>query len=226
MKFKLAFSVVGVTLLSATVPELVCAQELGRVLSSTPLIQQIAVPRQICANEQVAVQQPKSGAGAVMGALAGGAIGNQIGRGAGQAAATMLGIVGGAMMGDHIEGGPAAQLETVQRCTTQTVVENRTMGYQVVYEYAGKQYSVQMPNDPGPTIALQVAPAGASLPNQPSAPVATTTVTVSPPPVVVGNPQPVYYYAPYGPYYGSGYSPYYGPTVNLRWGEWEHRRWR
>jgi len=223
MKFKLIVSVFGIALLTAEGPA--HAQELGRVLSSTPLIQQIAVPRQICSNEQVAVQQEKSGAGAVMGALAGGAIGNQIGRGAGQAAATMLGIVGGAMMGDRIEGAPAAQLQTVQRCTTQTVVENRTMGYQVVYEYAGKQYSVQMPNDPGPTIALQVAPAGAATPSQVSAPVATT-VTVSPPPVVVGNPQPVYYYAPYGPYYGSGYAPYYGPTVNLRWGEWEHRHWR
>ena len=222
MKFKLASSVFSVAWLMASTAGQAHAQEMGRVLSSTPLIQQVAVPRQVCANEQVAVQQPKSGAGAVMGALAGGAIGNQIGRGAGQAAATMLGIMGGAVMGDRIEGSPAPQVATVQRCTTQTIMENRTMAYQVVYEYAGKQYSVQMPNDPGPTIALQVAPAGGMV-SEPAPPLTTSTVTVTPAPVIVGNPQPVYYY---GPYYGPGYAPYYGPSVHLRWGEWDHRHWR
>jgi hypothetical protein len=29
-----------------------------------------------------------------------------------------------------------------------------------VYEYGGRQHSVQMPNDPGPTIRLQVTPMG------------------------------------------------------------------
>ena len=219
MKFKLAFSVFSVAVAGAWLPAQ--AQEVGRVLSSTPLIQQVSVPRQVCSTEQVAVQQPKSGAGALIGAIAGGAIGNQIGHGAGNAAATMLGLMGGAVMGDRIEGAPPAQLENVQRCTTQNMLENRTLGYQVVYEYAGKQYSVQMPSDPGPTIALQVAPAGGSVSN--AAPTAPTTYTAvvpaNPAPVVINAPAPVYYYSPY-------YAPYYGPAVNLRWGEWEHRRWR
>lgn len=47
------------------------AQEMGRVLSATPIVQQMGVPRQVCSNEQVAVQQPKSGAGALMAALPG-----------------------------------------------------------------------------------------------------------------------------------------------------------
>jgi hypothetical protein len=36
-----------------------------------------------------------------------------------------------------------------------------TIGYNVTYEFGGHQYSVQIPNDPGPTILLQVSPVGA-----------------------------------------------------------------
>eukprot|EP01041_Mallomonas_annulata_P033129 gene33129-55708_t len=50
------------------------AQELGRVLSSTAVIQQVGVPRQVCTTDQVTVQPSKSGAGAAMGAIAGGAL--------------------------------------------------------------------------------------------------------------------------------------------------------
>ncbi|MEI8031503.1 MAG: hypothetical protein WCH35_17145, partial [Comamonadaceae bacterium] len=70
------------------------AQEVGQVISSTPIMQQVGVPRQVCTTEQVAVQQPKSGAGALMGAIAGGAMGNAVGGGNGKTAATMLGIFG------------------------------------------------------------------------------------------------------------------------------------
>ena len=68
------------------------AQEVGKVISSTPIIQQVAVPRQVCNNQQVVTEGQKSGAGAAMGAIAGGAIGNQIGNGSGRALATMAGI--------------------------------------------------------------------------------------------------------------------------------------
>lgn len=144
--------------------------EMGRVISSTPVIQQVAVPRQVCSNQPVAVQQPKSGAGAVMGALAGGAMGNAIGDGGGRAAATILGLVGGALLGDRIEGSPGAQVQNVQQCSTQTFYENRTVAYNVTYEYAGKQYSVQMPQDPGPYVRLQITPVGGSTSAAPPAP--------------------------------------------------------
>jgi uncharacterized protein YcfJ len=134
------------------------AQELGRVISSTAVIQQVSVPRQVCTTDQVTVQPSKSGAGAIMGAIAGGAVGNAVGDGSGRTIATILGFVGGAMLGDRIEGAPAAQTQNVQRCSTQTFYENRTVGYNVIYEYAGRQYTVQLPNDPGPTIRLQVTP--------------------------------------------------------------------
>lgn len=185
------------------------AQELARVVSSTPVISQVAQPRNVCTTEQVAVQPQKSGAGALMGAIAGGAMGNAVGGGGGKAAATMLGIMGGAIVGDNIEGAPAAQVQNVQRCHTQTFYENRTVAYNVVYEYAGKQYAVQMPNDPGPTIQIQVSPVGAVSQNAPQEQV-TTIVT-----------QPIY------PVYVQ--RPYYPPvSVDLGIGYWSggHRHWR
>jgi uncharacterized protein YcfJ len=134
------------------------AQEVGKVISSTPIIQQVAVPRQVCNNQQVVSEGQKSGAGAAMGAIAGGAIGNSMGQGSGRAAATMLGLFGGAILGDKVEGGGAPEVRNVQSCSQQMFYENRTMAYNVVYEFAGKQYSVQMPQDPGPTVRLQITP--------------------------------------------------------------------
>lgn len=134
------------------------AQEVGRVISSTPIIQQVAVPRQVCNNEQVVTPGQKSGAGAAMGAIAGGAIGNSMGQGSGRAAATVLGLFGGAILGDKVEGNAPPEVRNVQSCTQQMFYENRTMAYNVVYEFAGKQYTVQMPSDPGPTVRLQITP--------------------------------------------------------------------
>lgn len=139
---------------------LALAQDYGRVISATPILQQVSTPRQVCTTEQVNVQQPKSGAGAVMGAIAGGAMGNAVGGGSGRTAATVLGLVGGAMIGDRIEGSSPNQVQNVQRCATQNFYENRTVAYSVVYEYAGKQYSTQMLNDPGDSIQLQITPVG------------------------------------------------------------------
>ncbi len=136
------------------------AQDYGRVISATPVIQQVTTPRQVCTTEQVSVQQPRSGAGALMGAIAGGAIGNSVGGGSGRTAATVLGVVGGAMVGDRIEGSSPNQVQNVQRCETQNFYENRTVAFNVVYEYAGKQYSAQMLSDPGDSIQLRITPVG------------------------------------------------------------------
>ena len=183
MQFSSSFlrpsSLAGALILSGlgTVSFTVLAQESGRVISSTPVIQQVAVPRQVCTNTQVATQGQKSGAGALMGAIAGGTVGNNVGAGSGRTAATMLGVLGGAILGDKVEGAPAPEVRTVQSCTNQIFYENRTTGYHVVYEFAGKQYTVQMPQDPGPTVRLQVtpmvpppSPVGAAVPPPGSAP--------------------------------------------------------
>jgi len=199
------------------------AQDVGRVISATPIIQQVGVPRQVCSTEQVAVQQQKSGAGAVMGAIAGGAMGNAIGGGAGKAAATMLGIIGGAVVGDRVEGAPMAQVQNVQRCTTQTFYENRPVAYNVVYEFAGKQYAVQMPNDPGPTISLQVSPVGAGAQMAPP----EGNVTYLQP--VYGQPVNVLVAPPaYPGYYARPYYPPIGIELDFGYGGGyrDHRHWR
>jgi uncharacterized protein YcfJ len=199
------------------------AQEVGRVISRTALYQQVAVPRQVCSQTPVAVQNPSSGAGALMGAIAGGVVGSQMGGGTGQALATMAGVIGGAMMGDRIEN-PGSQIQNQTTCTTQSVYENRLIGFNVVYEYAGKQYSVQLPQDPGPTIQLQVTPVGLSQPIQepriPPMGMTPQPTTVITQPSVVYVPTPVY--RPWPPVHTS---------INLGWG-WgyggghRHRHWR
>ncbi len=129
-----------------------------------------------------------------MGAIAGGAMGNAIGDGSGRALATVIGIMGGAMVGDRIEGPSGAFAQNQTQCTTQNVYENRLVGYNVVYEYAGKQYTVQLPQDPGPTIPLQITPAGQGLRSDlttPNAAGVQSTVTTMAPQVVY-LPAPVY----------------------------------
>lgn len=131
-------------------------QEIAQVLSRTPVYEQVSVPQQVCT--PVATQSGTSGAGALMGAIAGGAIGQQIGGGSGQALATLAGVVGGAMLGDRIE---SPGTSNTLHCSVQNTPQNRLVGYQVVYTFAGKQYQTQLPYDPGPTLTLQITPVGA-----------------------------------------------------------------
>jgi uncharacterized protein YcfJ len=90
--------------------------------------------------------------------VAGGAVGNAIGSGEGRALATLFGVVLGALWGDRIEGSPAPQFQQVRHCTLQGVQQPQVVGYDVQYAYAGRQYRVRMPYDPGPTLAVQVTP--------------------------------------------------------------------
>ena len=206
------------------------AQEIGNVISRTPVYQQVSVPRQICTQTQVSVPGQTSGAGAAMGAIAGGAIGNAIGKGEGRALATMIGVIGGAIAGEKVEGPQAAQTQTQQTCTTQQVFENRLMGYNVVYEFAGKQYNVQLPKDPGPTIKLQVTPISAA-PLEVPGPEATVMAEIPNSPIVTPQiftaaPQVVRVYSPL--YRANVYSPYPVFThVNMDIGAApRHRHWR
>jgi uncharacterized protein YcfJ len=198
----------------------------GQVISRTALFQQVAVPSQSCTSAPVQVQGPKSGAGAFMGAIAGAAVGSQIGGGQGQALATMAGLVGGAILGDNIEKPAPTQAYNQTTCTSQSAYENRLVGYQVVYEYAGKQYTVQLPQDPGPTIALQVSPAMLPMPPVAQAPMAVNPPTVSQPQVIYAPPPTVVYGSPY--YYGNPFP--FSTSINLGWGYrggyGGHRRWR
>ena len=111
------------------------AQEQGRVLSATPITEQIAIPQQVCGNETIySGARPTSGA------------------------ATALGVIGGAVLGNQIEGGRPGY-QNVQRCTTETYYDQRVIGYDVTYEYAGRSYTTRTQSDPGQWIPVTVQPA-------------------------------------------------------------------
>lgn len=226
-------TIAAAVLTLSTVTSFAQAQETGRVISSTPVTQQVGVPRQVCTTQPMAFSEPKSGAGALIGAIAGAGLGSMVGQGGGKALATAVGVIGGAMVGNNVEG-TNSQVHNVQQCSTQMFYENATVGYNVVYEYGGKQYAVQMPNDPGPTVQLQVTAVGAQgtqpptdstqlpTPSQPMTYVQPSTlpaVTSSTTYVMPSYP-PSYstYYAPapvYPSYYGSGYYPPVGISLGF-----------
>jgi uncharacterized protein YcfJ len=242
MKQTLLFAALGLVAFGAG------AQEVGRVLSSQPVIQQVAVPRQNCVQGMVQGQAQTSGMGGLAGAVVGGGIGSQIGGGNGAIAGALIGTIGGAILGNNIEANNMrAQQAAVPTCTTETTYENRTVGYDVTYEYAGQQYSTRMPYDPGASIRLQVSPVaqGSTMPapgigGAVSAPPVQGVATVPAPvvatvPVYVASPvvvQPYPAYPAYPAYPYPVYRPYYYPPVSLslgfvfRGGHGGHRHWR
>jgi uncharacterized protein YcfJ len=178
MKHTIVFATLGLVGFGAA------AQEVGRVLSAVPVVQQVQVPRQVCTNQPVLVESAPSGAGSVIGAIAGGVLGNQVGSGSGRAAATIVGTLGGALLGNSIETTNSRRYQDVQQCSTQVSYENRTVAYDVTYEYAGRQFTTQMSYDPGPTVPLQVTPIAGSDRAEPPAR-AIAQGNVAPGPVVV-----------------------------------------
>lgn len=197
------------------------SQETARVVSSTPITQQVTVPRQVCSETQILVQQPRSGAGITVVAITGGILGSQMGSGSGRTLTTAMGIIGGAILGDQLEGEPAPVVRTANSCTQHITYENRVVGYNVVYEYAGRQYTTQMNSDPGSQLTIQVIPTNTDMqvyttpaPPPPVVVQAPVQVRTYPPVVVTPAYRPPVYYSPQV-YYSP---PAYGvPTVNFRW---------
>lgn len=192
----------------------VMAQEQGRVLSVSPVQQQVSVPQQVCQDEAVPVRQRSSGAGAVLGAVVGGLAGNAIGGGAGRAAATGMGLVGGAMLGNQLEGNGSVGYETVRRCTTQNYYRNQAVGYDVVYEYAGRQYTTRTATPPGDWIALSVQPAAQAAPSYAPGYYGSDGYPAQAlPPVTYATPQPVYTYPVDTGYMGYSAADYVAPLL-------------
>ena len=152
---------IGLALLTAA--GLSTAQEMGQVISATPIVQQVTVPQQSCYEETVMPAQRAS-------------------------------TGGGAIVGDQAENRQPAYPQQVQRCQTQNTYENRTMGYTVVYEYAGRQYTTQTATPPGTHIPVQVTPVGGNMPYgspYPPHPAMGAPVGVVTAPPVAYAPQPV-----------------------------------
>jgi uncharacterized protein YcfJ len=143
---------------------------MARVVAATPQWQQ--VPVQVC---NPAAAAP-TGGGAAVGALAGGAIGSQFGSGSGHVAGAILGAIGGALTGNAIE----AQNRAAMGAGCGVQYQNQLAGYDVSYEWGGRQYRTQMAADPGQWIRVtepvgdgsyaEPADASAAQPQQPGYP--------------------------------------------------------
>lgn len=110
--------------------------------------------RKVC--DRTAQGSGTSVAGTLLGGVAGGILGNQVGRGTGRTVATAAGAVGGALAGNAIAG------NMQDRPSCQMVAEQVQVpvGYDVTYEFSGQRGQVRMPQQPGPTIVVEVRPAG------------------------------------------------------------------
>lgn len=164
-------------------------QEMGRVISTQPVIHQVQVPQQVCNQVPMAVAEPNSAP----------------------------------LLVEKIEG----QNMTINptSCHVQMMTHNTT-AYQVEYEYAGRRYTVELPYDPGPSLALSVSPVVSAPPaGYPPPTAAVPPPMTAPTPVMVAPPvmpAPVYV-APY-PYYGYPYGFYPGVGISLGFGYHRHFR--
>ena len=133
----------------------------SRVVERT---EQVNQPQQECRNEVVQVQtqnQEHEIGGALIGGVAGGLLGHTVGKGNGNTAATAAGAVVGALVGDRMQNngnGNTTQTseQVVQRCHMVDHFVRRVAGYEVTYEYQGREYTTVLPRNPGVRINLQV----------------------------------------------------------------------
>jgi uncharacterized protein YcfJ len=134
------------------------------VVSSVPVYQTVNEPQQQCWAESVTrYEERRSPGGVILGGLTGGLIGNTIGRGNGRVASTAVGAVIGALVGDHIanrDNNAVAVTRPVQRCQIVQGYRQVLTGYQVTYNYNGRNTTVVMPYDPGARVPIEVGVTG------------------------------------------------------------------
>ncbi len=143
----------------------------ARVVSTTPIYDRVSEPQQQCRTEYRTTEeyhsQPSAPVGTIAGGVIGGLIGHQIGGGRGNTAATIGGAVAGAAVGnqyDRSNDGNRSYAEPgtreVQRCETVGAARDVIRGYNVVYRYNGREFTTELPYDPGQRldVAVTVAP--------------------------------------------------------------------
>ncbi|MCV2352541.1 hypothetical protein LNV09_00040 [Paucibacter sp. B2R-40] len=172
--------VLGTVLLSAlpaevraqTQPQASERSTLVRVISSTPNLERITETRQQCGYETQQVPSPavsqQAGlggtGGALLGALAGGLLAAQVGKGNGKHAAIAAGSATGALVGKSLaeQSSPAPSYATysqqqVQVCRPVSVQREQVRDYTVRYEHQGQEYQVQLPQQPGQWLRLNIS---------------------------------------------------------------------
>ena len=136
--------------------------EFARVVSVTPVTEQVKTPREECHDVVVTRQKPVKDthqiAGTVVGAVAGGLLGDAIGGGGKNTGAKIAGAAVGGYAGNKAQE-KLQQSDTYQTtervCNTVVDVSERTVGYDVKYLIGDEPGEVRMDHDPGDTIPLQ-----------------------------------------------------------------------
>ena len=137
----------------------------AEVIETRPVYQSVsyAVPEEHCRIERRPAQARRvSATGPILGAIVGGALGNAIGH---KRRNKQVGAVVGAALGGSIgydvarkrrdrsvAGHEVEVCDAVERHRT----EERFMGYDVTYRYAGERYTARMDNHPGERIRVRV----------------------------------------------------------------------
>ncbi len=101
--------------------------------------------------------------GTLIGSALGTVVGNQIGHGRGKDVARVAGALIGGAIGHNVSVDRQRQRygdggRTIERCDLRyrDSTEERIDGYEVTYEYAGRQYVTRLPYDPGERLRIRV----------------------------------------------------------------------
>ena len=152
----------------------------ARVVSARPIHDRIPVSREECWNdvqrsyEERRVTRTDTGAaigpGTVLGAVIGGVVGHQFGNSSGgRDRGTAAGAIVGGLIGNQVDrdqrGEPSRSTEVervpvernVERCRTVNETREATLGYEVKYEYGGRQFTTRLDRDPGRNLRVNVS---------------------------------------------------------------------
>jgi len=97
------------------------------------------------------------GKGAAIGAIVGGVAGHQVGSGNGNTAATAGGALLGGLLGHQLQKrNEADEQSDLDRSKCRVIAENgaRPLGYDVRYEFQGREYVTRMDREPGQTLRV------------------------------------------------------------------------
>jgi uncharacterized protein YcfJ len=138
------------------------------VISAQPVYQltRIETPQERCVEERVVIErrnQQASGTPIIVSTIIGGALGNAVGN---NKSRRRVGAVLGAVLGNSVgrdiarqsQSSDTREYQTVERCETVFVSheEERLLGYDVIYQFNGQQYSVRTEQDPGSQMKVRV----------------------------------------------------------------------
>ena len=138
------------------------------VISAQPVYQltRIETPQERCVEERVVIErrnQQASGTPIIVSTIIGGALGNAVGN---NKSSRRVGAVLGAVLGNSVgrdiarqsQSSDTREYQTVERCETVFVSheEERLLGYDVIYQFNGQQYSVRSEQDPGSQMKVRV----------------------------------------------------------------------